>query len=481
MRLSELAAGFQVVPPGADPEIRSITEDSRRVEPGALFVAIAGTSLDGHAYVAEAVERGAAAVVVERDGFVPRGVPHVRVTSSRIALADLASRFYHKPGNALDLIGFTGTFGKTSTSEVLRALLDAGGANTGVVGSLGARYRQFQEPSNGLTTPSPVDLHRVLRCLHDSGANTVVMEVTSHALRLGRVRGLTFSGGLLAAIMPGEHTDFHHSYDEYVGAKRLFLSYLSPDAVFAYDADSRAARQLASEAAVSRLSGFSLLGLHADLQFSDVLVDERGATFTVAGKALHGERARLHSALLGRGHLRNVALALAYAFAVGVSVPAARDVLAALRPLRRRMERYDVDGRTVLDDTAAHPDSFNAAFEVAAMLPHRNLVVVYALRGNRGADINRQNARALSDLVALHGAALFVVTAASDCTTAKDSAAAEEIDATRETFAARGTRFSWHDQLQPAIQEAVRRTSAGDLLLLIGAQAMDRGREMVGG
>lgn len=477
MHLKELASGFQVVPPGADPEITSITEDSRRVEPGALFVAIAGTALDGHHYVEEAIERGAAAVVVEHDEALPHGMPHVRVTSSRIALADLASRFYGKPANLLQLIGFTGTFGKTSTSEILRALLDAEGARTGVLGSLGARYGQFRELSNGLTTPSPVELHRSLRCLHDAGAKTVVLEVTSHALRLGRIRGLTFSGGLLAAIMPGEHTDFHRSYEEYVGAKRLFLSYLSPDAVLAYDADNRAARQLASEATVARLSGFSLAGFDSDLHFSDVVVDARGATFRVTGKSLHGmSGARLHSALLGRGHLRNVALALAYAFAVGVGVPVVREVLAGLQPLRRRMERYAVDGRTVLDDTAAHPDSFNAAFEVAAMLPHQNLVVVYALRGNRGTDINRQNARVLADLVALHGASAFIVTAASDCTASKDLAMPDEIDATRDTLMARGTRFSWHDELRSAIQEGASRAAPGDVLLLIGAQAMDSGR-----
>ncbi len=482
MHLRHLAAGFQIVPPGADPDITSITEDSRRVEPGRLFVAVTGTRLDGHAYVADAIARGAAAVVVERPGSVPDGTPRVQVSSSRTALADLAARFYQRPGDDLAMIGFTGTFGKTSTSEILRALLDAGGAQTGVLGSLGARYRQFREPSTGLTTPAPIELHRSLRRLRDAGATTVILEVTSHALRLGRVHGLTFDGGLLAAIMPGEHTDFHRSYDEYVGAKRLFLSYLSPDAVLAYDADNRASRQLASEATVARRSGFSLEGRDADLQFFDVLVDARGATFSVAGNAVQGATGeRLHSTLLGRGHLRNVALALAYAFAAGVNVSTARDVLARLRPLRRRMERYTIDGRTVLDDTAGHPDSFSAAFEVAAMLPRQDLVVVYALRGNRGTDINRQNARALGDLVALHGATTFVVTAAIDSDGEKDRATAAEIEATRQTLVARGIRFVWHDELRRAIQEAATRSKPGDLLLLIGAQSMDRGRELLGG
>ena len=125
MRLSRLAEGYDIEPGHPDADITAITEDSRRVEPGALFVAIPGTALDGHAFVDEAVARGAAAIAVERpvgSGLVPR----VRVDSARAALADLAARFYNFPARELQLVGFTGTFGKTSTSEILRTLLEAG-------------------------------------------------------------------------------------------------------------------------------------------------------------------------------------------------------------------------------------------------------------------------------------------------------------------------------------------------------------------
>jgi UDP-N-acetylmuramoyl-L-alanyl-D-glutamate--2,6-diaminopimelate ligase len=479
MRLSQLAAGYQVVPSGADPDVLSITEDSRRVDAGTMFVAVPGTSLDGHVYIPDAVARGAIAVVVERDGLVPGHIARIQVSSSRKALADLAARFHDRPADTLNVIGFTGTFGKTSTSDVLRALLDAGGGRTGVLGSLGARYRRFREPPGGLTTPAPVELHRALRGLRDAGAASVILEVTSHALRLERVHGMMFAGGLLAAIMPGEHTDFHRSYEDYVGAKRLFLAYLKPEAILAYDADNRAARQLAADARVATRAGFSLEGRDAYLQFYDVLLDGRGATFSVAGEGAAGSGERLHSTLLGRGHLRNVTLALAYAFAAGIPVSAAREVLASLHPLRRRMERYEADGRIVLDDTAAHPDSFRATFDVAAMLRHEDLVVVYALRGSRGADINRLNARALADLVAIHGVSSFIATASSDCTGEKDRATAEEVDATRQAFTERGVRFIWHDSLRAAINEAIDATGAGDVIVLIGAQGMDEAQGLL--
>lgn len=484
MRLADLARGFHVTPPDANPEILVITDDSRLAGPGTMFVAVPGTQLDGHGYIADALSRGAAVVVAERTGSIPLGVPVIRVPSSRDALALLASRFYRTDGRRLPIIGFTGTFGKTSTSEILRRLLDAAGERTGIVGSLGARYAAFHDAGVGLTTPAPVELHRTLRALEDAGASAVVLEVTSHALELGRVSGLSFAGGLLAAIMPGEHTDFHRSYEAYVEAKRLFLAHLDDEALLAYDADNLAARRLASARSAGhtgRTAGFSIGAARAELRIYDVTLDGSGASFTLAGSlpGLAASPIRLHSPLLGAGHLRNVALALTYTLGAGLPVDTAAPIVATLEPLRRRMERYDAGGRTVLDDTAAHPDSFRATFDVAALIPHRGMIAVYAIRGSRGADINRQNALALADLSFLHGVEPLIVTAASDVARGPDAAQAVEIDATRSALVDRGRRFVWHDALESALDDACARSEAGDLIVLIGAQAMNRGRELM--
>jgi UDP-N-acetylmuramoyl-L-alanyl-D-glutamate--2,6-diaminopimelate ligase len=489
MRLTRLAEGFEIRAE-SDPDLTGISEDSRRIRAGMLFVAVPGASQDGHAYVADAIARGAAAVVAERPPDLPVTVPFVRVESARRALAVLAARFYGAPAEALQIIGFTGTFGKTSTSEILRTLLEADGSRTGVLGSLGARYGPFHDPGNGLTTPAPVELHRALRGLRDAGAGTAIMEVTSHALRMERVRGLSFGGGLIAAIMPGEHTDFHRSYDDYVAAKRLFLAYLAPDAVLAFDADNRASASLAAEARVAVRAGVSLEGSDASVQLRDIELDRTGAVFVchadgdgLAGRTGH----RMHSPLLGPGHLRNVALAIAYAAAAGVPHKTIAAALPALRPLRRRMEHYEVRGRTVLDDSAAHPDSFRATFEVAEMLAAGRassggtcrVVVVYAVRGNRGADINKRNAGALAELVIRHRMGTVVVTAALDATGQTDRATAEEIDVTRDAFHPLGAGVAWHDTLRAAVRAAAAQTRAGDLIVLIGAQGMNEGKELL--
>jgi UDP-N-acetylmuramoyl-L-alanyl-D-glutamate--2,6-diaminopimelate ligase len=477
VRLSELARGYRIHPAGLDPEITGITEDSRKVAPGTLFVAVRGTSDDGAKYVREAMARGAVAIAGDLSE-VPDGVPYVCGADARAALAELAMRYFANPARELKIIGFTGTFGKTSTSDVLQQLLSAGGARAGVLGSLGARYGTFADAGNGLTTPAPVELQRTLRALRTAGADTVIMEVTSHALRLGRVDGLAFGGGLLAAIMAGEHTDFHRSYEDYLDAKRLFLNYLTPEATLAYDADNHAARTLAADARVASRSSFSLHVSEADLPLKNIALDHRGARFSIG-------RARLSTPLLGRGHLKNVALALAYALPAGVSVATARVVLRQLRPLRRRMERYEVDGRLVLDDTAGHPDSLRATFDVAAMLRRapemhgRGAVAVYALRGNRGVDINRRNAQVLADLSAELGVTTLIVTASSEATGPLDRATSDEIDASRETFASRGQAIEWHDELRGATRAALALTKPGDLIVLVGAQGMNEGKRLL--
>src|SRR5215208_1972174 len=165
MRLSALAQGWVV--DGGDPDITSISEDSRRVQSGALFVAVPGSAEDGHGYIGDAVSRGAAAIAAERIQAIPAGVARLHVPDSRAALAAFASRFYGHPARDLRLIGFTGTFGKTSTSEILRALLAAGGGRPAVLGSLGAKFETFHDAGRGLTTPAPVELHRALRDLRD--------------------------------------------------------------------------------------------------------------------------------------------------------------------------------------------------------------------------------------------------------------------------------------------------------------------------
>ena len=477
VRLSELAAGLERR--GDDPIVSAVTEDSRQVGPGTLFVAVRGSARDGHDYIPDAIARGAAAVAAEHADRIPDRVPAVRVESGQRALVTLAARSYGNPERELTLVGFTGTFGKTSTSDILRRLLQEAGEPAGVVGSLGARYGSYTDPGSGLTTPAPPELFRMLRGLRGGGARTAILEVTSHALRLGRLSGLRLDAGLLSAVKSGEHTDFHGTFEDYVSAKRLFLDYLQEGGLLAYDADNDASRALAQSAARrTRLAGFSLQGRHADVTFHDVVLGPDGARFAIGGW-LAGARREFSSPLLGAGHLLNVALAITYALAAGVAPDAVSRVLRDLAPMRRRMERYEAAGRTILDDTAAHPESLQATFEVAAMLQRKRMAVVYAVRGTRGTEINRRNADALAALAASAGTAALFVTAAADVAGPQDRVLPEEAEAARDALAARHCGFEWHDDLRSALDAALAATAPGDLIVLVGAQGMNAGRGML--
>jgi UDP-N-acetylmuramoyl-L-alanyl-D-glutamate--2,6-diaminopimelate ligase len=143
------------------------------------------------------------------------------------------------------------------------------------------------------------------------------------------------------------------------------------------------------------------------------------------------------------------------------------------------MERYTAAGRVVLDDTAAHPDSLTATFDVAALLPHRRAVAVYAVRGSRGVDINAHNAAALARLASRHRIETLIVTASEEATAAEDAVTAGEIDATRRELEKGSRPFVVHATLRAAIAESLRRTGAGDLIVLVGAQGMNQGRSLL--
>src|SRR3954471_24305307 len=218
MKLNELLAGVGTEPPAAPKhkgEVTGLCHDSRTVKAGDLFIAVPGVKSDGSLFAAEAVSRGALAVVSERE--VPAvKVPVFRGTAARKALALIAANFYKKPADELTLLGVTGTNGKTTTAWLLESIAAAGGAQTGLLGTIENRWSGKKLPATH-TTGDPVALHRTFRDMVDSGVDTVVMEVTSHALMQDRVHGLPFRAGAFTNLTR-DHLDFHKDMESYFQA-----------------------------------------------------------------------------------------------------------------------------------------------------------------------------------------------------------------------------------------------------------------------
>lgn len=265
-----------------DVTVTSLEIDSRKVVPGALFVAVRGEHVDGHEFIRDAVAKGAAAIVAEGGRSIDAdNVSIVYVPDSRRALSSIAAAFYGSPSRALDVIGVTGTNGKTTTTHMIAAIVNAADRPCGVIGTVGAELgRSRWNLSN--TTPLPPELHELLAQMRDQGAKAVAMEVSSHALALDRVEDIHFRVGVLTNVTR-DHLDFHETLEAYAAAKhRLFT--MCDAAVINID-DEHGARWAGEVRRKVPTLTYSLKG-NADLVATDIEVDSKESRFNVDGKPI---------------------------------------------------------------------------------------------------------------------------------------------------------------------------------------------------
>lgn len=368
-RLVAALAGARVV--GSLPaQVDAIATDSRAVRPGTLFVALRGERVDGHTFVAGAVARGASAVVVEVDGEY--GVPAVVVPDTRTAVSALADAFYDRPSEALVVVGVTGTNGKTTTTHLVRDVLEAAGMPCGVIGTLGGAFHdRHWELSN--TTPLALELQGLLDAMRQAGARAVAMEVSSHALALRRVDHVRFAVGALTNVTR-DHLDFHGTFERYAAAKRRLFD-LAPLAVLNVD-DSSGAAFARALADAGREPLTYAIDAPAALRATDVRLEGDGSTFAVHGHAVA-------IALPGRFNVRNALAAFAIGRALGIDDATIARGLAATRAVPGRMERIGAFGIHAIVDYAHTPDALENVLHAARETTRGRLIVVFGCGGDR--------------------------------------------------------------------------------------------------
>ncbi len=379
MRLAELLLRLPSARLSGDPslEIGEVTHDSRRAGPGSLFVAIRGLATDGNQFVEAARKKGALAVCSEQP---PRGEgTWLQVEDAREALAVLSAASLGDPAGRLELVGITGTNGKTTTSYLVDAALRAAGERSGLLGTV--EYRIGDRATEAVrTTPESSDLQALFRQMVDEGCRRAVLEVSSHSLALKRVHGLAFQVAVFTNLTR-DHLDFHGDMESYVAAKRtLFASQLRPDgrAILNLDDDRAAELVKASRAPVWT---YSLEKPEADLLAEEVQLSLDGARFRA--RTPLGPLA-VQTALLGRFNVENALAALGAALALGLPPEAARRGLATLTGVPGRMERV-VAGQdfTVLVDYAHTDDALKNLLETVRGLEPRRVVTVFGCGGDR--------------------------------------------------------------------------------------------------
>jgi UDP-N-acetylmuramoyl-L-alanyl-D-glutamate--2,6-diaminopimelate ligase len=385
MRLGRLIQNMQGVELlRGDPDIRvsGLAYDSRLVRPGALFVALKGHARDGGAFLGDALDRGAVALAAEAFPGMPVSGAILRVEDARAALASLAARFHDHPYRGMELIGITGTNGKTSTSYILESILMAAGARPGVIGTVNYRFGDTIKKAP-VTTPESLDLMSMLREMADHGVTHVVMEVSSHALDQGRARGCPMQV-VVFTNLSRDHLDYHRDMDSYFRAKStLFMPMeeggFSGEGPAVINLDDPRGAELAALCG-RRVRSY---GLHTRCDVRGEVLSEDGSGFRARLSAPEGE-CTVSSRLTGRVNLYNVLAASAAALSLGLSMDAVASGIERLQVIPGRLEKVaNTRGLSIFVDYAHTPDALSKALSALRPLARGRLITVFGCGGDR--------------------------------------------------------------------------------------------------
>ncbi|KTC06475.1 UDP-N-acetylmuramoylalanyl-D-glutamate--2,6-diaminopimelate ligase [Pseudomonas syringae ICMP 11168] len=364
-----------------DALIRELTLDSRNVRPGDLFLAVPGINVDGRAHIADALKRGAAAVAYEVEGSIVlpiTDVPLIPVKGLAAQLSAIAGRFYGDSSRSLNLVGVTGTNGKTSVTQLVAQALDALGQRCGIVGTLGTGFYGSLQ-SGRHTTPDPIAVQATLTDLRQAGARVVAMEVSSHGLDQGRAAALAFDVAVLTNLSR-DHLDYHGTMEAYAAAKAKLFAW--PDLKCrVINLDDDFGRELAAVKQESRLITYSQLDSTAYLYCRDAKFDDDGVRATLVTP--QGEHF-LRSSLLGRFNLSNVLAAVGALLGLDYALDEILKALPKLEGPVGRMQRLGgADKPLVVVDYAHTPDALEKVLE--ALRPHAKgrLLCLFGCGGDR--------------------------------------------------------------------------------------------------
>lgn len=376
MKLADMLKDIKVLELAADvnSEIAGISYDSRRTKPGDMFVAISGFESDGYAYIPSAIENGACVILCDRAPKVE--IPYVLVENCRYALAMASRNYFGDPAGEMCVIGVTGTNGKTTSTYLMKHLLEEKlNAKVGLVGTNGNMIGD-ELIHTERTTPESFELQQLFREMADAGCTHVVMEVSSHSLTLDRVAGIDFKVGAFTNLTQ-DHLDFHHTMEEYAEAKSRLFKHCACGCI---NMDDKWHDKIA-ENAKCRLLTYSADGKDADLTASDIRLSASGVEFTAA---YMGDTARVKLAIPGKFSVYNALNVMSMGLALGLSLDDCADAISGAKGVKGRMEVVPTDGDyTILIDYAHTPDALENALRALRDNVQGRLIVLFGCGGDR--------------------------------------------------------------------------------------------------
>ncbi|MED0674726.1 UDP-N-acetylmuramoyl-L-alanyl-D-glutamate--2,6-diaminopimelate ligase [Aneurinibacillus thermoaerophilus] len=440
--------------------ITGIEVDSRKVKPGDLFICLPGFTVDGHDFAVKAVERGAVAVLAQREVSVH--VPVVYVPDTKRAMAVLADRFFGHPTQHMKIIGVTGTNGKTTTTYLIERILGEAGHPTGIIGTIEMRLGdEVREVKN--TTPEALDLQRAFRWMKDKGAEYAAIEVSSHALDMGRVRGVRFATGVFTNLTQ-DHLDYHKTMENYLQAKGLLFSQLGNE----YDNERMKYAVLNADDPASetfaRITPAQIItyGIRnaADVRARDILITANGTRLTI--DTFVGSMT-LTLRMIGNFNIYNALAATAACLVEGIPLEQIKATLEKVEGVRGRFERVDAgQDFTVIVDYAHTPDSLENVLKTIREFAEGKVYCIVGCGGDRD-----RTKRPIMASIAARYADVAVIT--SDNPRSEDpKAIIDEMVAGLIADGVSEERYFTRVDRREAIREAIHRAAPSDVVLIAG-------------
>ena len=462
-------------------DIPHIANDSREIGEGDIFVAMKGVLVDGHDYIQKAKDNGAVLAVV--DHFTDDDIPQIVVENPRKALADLACTFYDHPSKELKVFGVTATNGKTSTAYMIRDIFKAAGYEVGVVGTVEVQYKDVSIPSI-LTTPESIHLQKHLRDMVDAGIEVVVMEVSSSAQELYRSRGIDYDIVSFNNISE-EHLEQHGTFENYFHFKSRLIRHADEKTAVILNIDAPLIEGLIHKTKGDVLTAG--IEKKASIGIEDIDLSTGFAKFNyVVKKAHHSSRWNLEPVVLpielevaGYHCVLNAMIAITYGLLEGVDGATIQKALRNFSGVERRFELIYNKDYMILDDHFANEKNIAVTLETLCQMDYKNLHVLYAVRGGRGAALNRDNALEMVKWMDKLPLKTFYATRSEEVVSSKDVVTDSELAAFSEVMKEAGYDVPVVDDLKSAIAKVWDQVGEHDVFLLAGCQGMDHGAKYV--
>ncbi len=463
------------------PVLKGITCDSRKVKPGYAFIAITGFKEDGNKYIKEAIAKGASVIFTEKP-IESKNIPIIQVDDSRAVLGRLAAEFYNMPAEKINLIGVTGTNGKTTTTHLIYDLLNYRKKQCGLIGTVKVDTGEKTKPGN-LTTPQADLLQKLLSQMINNNLKYACMEVSSHGIKLKRIESTSFKVKIGTNIT-SDHFNLHSDFKDYINVKKKFLSENNSNVLILINNDDQYLKTF-TNIAEKQMN----YGLKGKIPIKAINISTKNITTNFnykLNRSLYGKQGvippcnfhiKMH--LPGKHNIYNALIAITIGLYYGLSPSLIQKFFEKYEGVWRRLQVIYNREFTIIDDCAHNPGSYEAVFKTVRNLDYNNLHIINSLRGNRSVKINRINAQKISCWLPLLKNYNLYTTNCSELVKEIDKVKNKEEKIFLQVLNNNNIKFTHFRKLKPALKTVLENKKKGDLILLLGPHAMDRAGKII--